>query len=99
MFFFATLDSLVKAVLAVWRACSPVLQPRSNDGFIELGDLPLQHGPQVLSQAVVVLLQLLLVLFLVRCDQVLILLDCLTTPAGQKHNVIASILNEIKKDS
>lgn len=67
-----------------WWVCLPVLQTRPDDGFIELRNLPLQHRPQVLSQAVVVLPQLLLVLFLVRCDQVLILLDCLTTPSGQR---------------
>lgn len=71
-----------------WWVCLPVLQARPDDGFIELRNLPLQHGPQALSQPVVVLLQLLLVLFLVKCDQVLILLNCLTTPAeriGQKE--------------
>lgn len=46
----------------------PVFKPRPNDGFIELRNLPLQHGPQALSQAVVVLFQFLLVLFLVRGD-------------------------------
>lgn len=46
----------------------PVLQPRPDDGFIELGNLPLQHGPQALSQAVVVLFQFLLVLLLVGGD-------------------------------
>lgn len=65
-------------------ACLPVLQPRPDDGFIQLGNLPLQHRPQALSQAVVVLLQLLLVLFLVKRDQVLVLLNGLTTPAGQR---------------
>lgn len=81
--------SLVKAVLAclTWWVCLPVLQPRPDDGFVELGNLPLQHGPQALSQAVVVLLQLLLVLFLVQRDQVLILLNCLTTP-----NKVKSVL-------
>lgn len=66
-----------------WWACLPVLEPRPDDGLIELGNLPLQHGPQALSQAVVVLLQLLLVLLLVQCDQVLVLLNCLPTPTGQ----------------
>lgn len=61
----------------------PVLQPRPDDGLIELRDLPLQHGPQVLSKAVVILLQLLLVLLLVRSDQVLVLLHCLSTPEVQ----------------
>ena len=60
----------------------PVLQSWLDDGFIELRDLPLQHGPQVLPQPVVVLLQLLLVLLLVRSDQVLVLLHGLPTPAG-----------------
>lgn len=49
-------------------SCLPVFESRSDDGFVELGDLPLQHGPQALSEAVVVLFQLLLVLFLVRSD-------------------------------
>lgn len=66
----------------VMSVLSPVLHPRSDDGFVELGDLPLQHGPQALSQAVVVLLQLLLVLFLVRRDQVLVLLNRLPAPVG-----------------
>lgn len=61
----------------------PVLQAGPNDGFIELGNLPLQHRPQVLSEPVVVLLQLLLVLFLVRCDQVLVLLNGLATSITQ----------------
>lgn len=61
----------------------PVLQPWPDDGLIELRDLPLQHGPQALSKAVVILLQLLLVLLLVRSDQVLVLLHCLSTPEGQ----------------
>lgn len=62
----------------------PVLQPRPDDGLIELRDLPLQHGPKALSEAAVVLLQLLLVLLLVRCDQVLVLLHCLSTPTVQR---------------
>lgn len=61
----------------------PVLQPGPDDGFIELGNLSLQHRPQVLSEPVVVLLQLLLVLFLVRCDQVLVLLNCLAASITQ----------------
>lgn len=76
--------SLVKAVLAVCWVCLPVLQSRPDYGFIELGYLPLQHGPQALSQAVVVFLQLLLVLFLVWCDEVFVLLNCLTTSTGQR---------------
>lgn len=67
-----------------WQVCLPVLQPGPDDGFIELRNLPLQHGPQVLSEAVVVLLQLLLVLFLVRCDQMLVLLNRLPTPMVQR---------------
>ena len=67
-------------VLPVQRL--PVLQSWLDDGFIELRDLPLQHGPKVLPQPVVVLLQLLLVLLLVRPDQVLILLHSLPAPAG-----------------
>lgn len=67
-----------------WQLCLPALQLRPDDGFIELGDLPLQHRPQAFSEAVVVLLQLLLVLFLVRCDQVLVLLNRLTTPTAQR---------------
>lgn len=61
----------------------PFLQPGPDDGFVELGNLSLQHWPQVLPQPVVVLLQLLLVLFLVQCDQVLILLNCLATSITQ----------------
>lgn len=68
-----------------WCVCLPVLQSRPDDGLIELGDLSLQHRPQAFSQAVVVLLQFLLVLLLVWCDQVLILLDCLATPTGRER--------------
>lgn len=69
--------SAARCARQVWL---PVLQPRPDDGFIELRDLPLQHGPQALSKAVVILLQLLLILLLVRSDQVLVLLHCLSTP-------------------
>lgn len=61
----------------------PVLQPWPDDGLIEFRDLPLQHGSQALSKAVVILLQLLLVLLLVRSDQVLVLLHSLSTPEVQ----------------
>lgn len=67
-----------------WQARLPVLQPGPDDGLVELRNLPLQHRPQALSKAVVVLLQLLLVLLLVRCDQVFVLLHCLTTPTERK---------------
>lgn len=87
------------------RACLPVLQPRPDDGLVELGNLPLQHGPQALSQPVVVLLQLLLVLLLVRCNQVLVLLNSLATPTGRRaeqsggrdrfYNAIIIFLNDI----
>lgn len=36
--------------------CLPVFQTRPDDGFIQLRNLPLQHGPQAFSKAVVVLL-------------------------------------------
>lgn len=76
--------SLVKASIGCWGRwlCLPGLQPRPDDGFVELGNLPLQHRPQALPQAVVVLLQLPLVLRLVRRDQVLVLLNGLATPGG-----------------
>lgn len=70
--------------LLTWQLCLPALQLGPDDGFIELRDLPLQHRPQAFSEAVVVFLQLLLVLFLVQCDQVLVLLNCLTTPTAQR---------------
>lgn len=78
MCFFFSLQCLLSR--QYWWVCLPVLQPRPDDGFIELRNLPLKHRPQAFSKAVVVLLQLLLVLFLVRCDQVLVLLNCLATP-------------------
>lgn len=62
----------------------PVLQTGFDDGLVKLRDLPLQHGPQVLPQLIVVLLQLLLILSLVGCDQVLVLLDCLPTPVPHR---------------
>lgn len=71
------------AACCTWQVPLPVLQPWPDDGLIELRDLPLQHGPQALSKAVVILLQLLLVLLLVRRDQVLVLLHCLSTPKVQ----------------
>lgn len=49
----------------ICRRRLPVLQPRPDDGFVELRNLSLQHRPQALSQTVVVLLQLLLILLLV----------------------------------
>lgn len=72
------------AACCTWQVSLPVLQPWPDDGLIELRDLPLQHGPQALSKAVVILLQLLLVLLLVRRDQVLVLLHCLSTPKVQE---------------
>lgn len=63
----------------------PAFQTGFDDGLVELRDLPLQHRPQVFPQLIVVLLQLLLILSLVRCDQVLVLLDCLSTPAPHRH--------------
>lgn len=63
----------------------PVLETGFDDGLVELRDLPLQHRPQVLPQLIVVLLQFLLILSLVWCDQVPVLLDCLPTPAPHIH--------------
>lgn len=76
----------------------PVLQPRPDDGLIELGDLPLQHGPKALSEAAVVLLQFLLVLLLVRCDQVLVLLHCLSTPTAHRvENYLVGMGHSMKR--
>lgn len=63
----------------------PVLQTGFDDGLIQLRDLSLQHGPQVLPQLIVVLLQLLLILSLVWCDQELVLFHCFPTPAPHTH--------------
>lgn len=65
----------------------PIPQPGPDDGFIELGNLSLQHRPQVLSEPFIVLLQLLLVVCLVRCDQVLVLLNCLAASITQTKNM------------
>lgn len=77
---------LIPFFLVIYLPCwlhLPFLQSGPDDGFVELRNLSLQHWPQVLLQPVVVLLQLLLVLFLVQCDQVLILLNCLATSITQ----------------
>lgn len=62
----------------------PILDARFDDGLVELRDLSLQHGPQVLSQFVVVFLHLLLVLLLIRSNELLVLLNSLSTPAGMQ---------------
>lgn len=77
----------------VWLFCLPVFKPGPDDGFIQLGDLPLQHWPQAFPQPVVILLQLLLVLFLVRCDEVLVFLNCLSTPTTEGRETRVLIWN------
>lgn len=62
----------------------PILDARFDDGLVELRDLSLQHWPQVLSQFVVVFLHLLLVLLLIRSDELLVLLNSLSTPANMQ---------------
>lgn len=57
-----------------------VLDARFDDGLVELWDLSLQHWPQVLSQFIVVFLHLLLVLLLIGSDELLVLLNGLSTP-------------------
>lgn len=83
-YFFTSIPSKGCIGSLTWQLRLPVLHPRPYDGLIELRNLPLQHRPQALSKAVVVLLQLLLVLLLVRRDQVFVLLHCLTTPAERR---------------
>lgn len=48
--------------------------------FVQLWDLPLNHGPKVLLQLPVVLSELLLIFSLVSSNKALVLLHCLTTP-------------------
>ena len=58
----------------------PLLTLNSEYWFVEFWNFPLDHGPEVLFQLVVVLLEFLLVFPLVCCDEAPVFLYGLTTP-------------------
>lgn len=54
-------------------------------GFVQLWDLPLNHGPKVLLQFHVVSFELLVILPLVSSNKVLVFLHCFTTPRQKER--------------
>lgn len=58
--------------------------------FVQLWDLPLNHGPKVLLQFNVVSFELLMIFPLVSSNKVLVFLHCFTTPRqkeGKKYTI------------
>lgn len=81
--------------------CLPLLTVNSEYGLVELWDFPLDHGPEAVPQLVIVLLELLLVLPLLRCDEPPVLLYSLTASEVERGDCMSllSVLSDLEDTS